>query len=58
MAIAKNSLRPFRRDRDGVMIYLRMEDWPEDVPLPDGSEVVEIGDGAAWPNWNIILLPR
>ena len=57
MAIIKNGYRPLRRDRDGVMIFLRMEDWPEDVPLPDGSEVMKTGDGAAWPNWNIIFEP-
>lgn len=54
MAIVKNGLHVFRRDEDGIMIYLRMEDWPEDIPLPDGTRVV---DERFWPNWNIVLNP-
>ena len=54
MVITKRP-RPLRRDHDGILFYLHMEDWPEDVPLPEGTEPLEIGDGAYWPYWNIIL---
>jgi len=52
-----NSWRPFRRDRHGITLFLRLEDWPDDVPLPEGTRVMEIGDGAFWPNWQIVLEP-
>ncbi len=50
-------LHPFRRKHDGVLIYLRLDEWPVDVPLPKESVVVETGDGPFCPYWRLILEP-
>lgn len=45
----------FRRRHDGVLIYLRLDEWPADVPQPKESVVVETGDGPFSPYWRLIL---
>jgi len=51
------SLREFRRRHNGILIYLRLDEWPLDVPLPAGTRVVETGDGPFDPYWRFVLEP-
>lgn len=54
------SLRPFQRLHNGMQIELRLNEWPADVPLPDGSTIVGIGENRETPvspNWRFILEP-
>ena len=53
--VAPNSLRPFQRMKNGVLIYLRLEDWPADVPLPENTTLVKTGAGPFQPYWDLIL---
>ncbi len=51
------SYREFRRRHNGVLIWLRLEEWPVDIPLPPGTRVVETGDGPFDPYWRFVLEP-
>jgi hypothetical protein len=53
--VATASLRPFRRTSDGILIHLRLEEWPADVPLPKGAKVVETGGGPFMPYWLLVF---
>ena len=55
--VLRNGMRPIQRDHNGLMIFLRMEDWPEDVPLPDGTTQMVTGAGPFPPYWRIFLEP-
>jgi hypothetical protein len=42
------------------MVYLNMEDWPIDVPLPENVDTFKTGkdsDEVHWPTWTIVLEP-
>lgn len=47
--------RKFRRFWDGILIWLRLEEWPSDVPLPAGTRVTQTGDGPFEPYWHFVL---
>jgi hypothetical protein len=51
------SYREFRRKQDGLLIWLRLEEWPLDVPLPTGTQVAKTGDGPFDPCWRFVLEP-
>jgi len=51
------NLREFRRRHNGLLIYLRLDEWPVDIPLPAGTRVVETGDGQFDPYWRFVLEP-
>lgn len=55
--VAKNGLRPFRRDNNGLFIHLRLDEWPKDVPLQKDSEVVSTGAGPFMPYWHLVFEP-
>lgn len=57
MALIRHGYRPFSRKRDRITIFLQMEDWPEDVPLPEGVGIMETGDGPLPPSWTIYFKP-
>ena len=53
-------MRPFLRNHDGLQITLRLEDWPGDMPLPDDTAIVGIGENhelLVLPYWKFILEP-
>ncbi len=52
-----SSYRQFRRFWDGILIWLRFEEWPSDVPLPAGTRVAKTGDGPFEPYWRFVLEP-
>jgi len=52
-----NGFRPFQRMHNGVLIYLQLDEWPADVPLPRGSTLVETGEGPFHPYWDLVLEP-
>jgi len=56
--VGQINLRPFRRKHDGVLIYLRLDEWPTDVPLPAEPAVVETGDGPFMPYWRLVFEPE
>lgn len=56
--VTKNGLRPFQRMHDGVLIYLSLDEWPSDVPLPGGRALVETGEGPFCPYWYLVLKPQ
>lgn len=37
--VTADSLRPFQRMHNGVLIYLQLDEWVEDVPLPRDSTI-------------------
>jgi hypothetical protein len=56
MGVLVNS-REFRRRYNGLLIYLHLEEWPSDIPLPTGTRVVETGDGPFDPYWRFVFEP-
>jgi len=55
--VLETGMRPIRRDHNGLMIFLCREDWPEDVPLPDGTAQMVTGAGPFPLSWKIVLDP-
>ena len=51
------SYREFRRRQNGLLIWLRLEEWPKDIPLAPGTRVAETGEGPFDPYWRIVLEP-
>ncbi len=51
------NLREFRRRYNGLLIYLHLEEWPSDVPLPAGTRVAETGEGPFDPYWRFVFEP-
>jgi len=54
------SLQPFARHGNEIRIYLTLEQWPPDVPLPPNTALVGIGENhetLAKPSWDITLEP-
>lgn len=56
MGIA-NWPRPLVRGHKGLTFFFYMEDWPEDVPLPDGTKEVVTGAGPFHPYMRVFLEP-
>ena len=53
-----DGFRPFERMHDGILIRLRLEDWPSEVPVPKGSAIVGIGENhteLVYPYWRFVL---
>lgn len=57
MVVLVNS-REFRRRYNGLLIYLHLEEWPSDVPLPAGTQVAETGEGPFDPYWRFVFEPN
>ena len=55
MVVKTNGSRPFQRTHNGVLIYLQLDDWPADMPLPGGVTLGETGEGPFYPYWDLIL---
>jgi len=51
-------LRPFHRMHDGILIHITLDEWPADVPLPEGIKLLETDDGVVHPFWRIVLEPN
>lgn len=47
--------RNFKRSSKSIAIFLEFDEWPEDVPLPAGSTIVEVGAVRYEPVWEISL---
>jgi hypothetical protein len=53
--VMTNSIRPFIRVQDGILRHLNLDDWPIDVPLPDGVKMVQL-DGESFQPYQKIYL--
>jgi hypothetical protein len=51
-------VREFLRRHNGLLIYLRRDDWPADIPLPTGTRWAETGAGPFDPYWRIVVEPN
>jgi len=49
--------RTFQRLHNGILIYLSIDQWPQDIPLPEGTGIIELGDGPFRPYRDFILKP-
>ncbi len=52
------NLRPSQRLYNGIQIRLRLEDWPDTLPLRAGSTIVGIGENhqeLVYPIWRFVL---
>jgi|GEM_PF-5180295 len=50
--------RPFFRSQNSLRLYLNLEEWPADVPLPPQTAIVGIGENhqtLILPYWEFIL---
>ncbi len=55
------SLRRFNRHTDGITIFLRLDEWPADVPLPPQTDVLRVGENhelPLYPQWRFVLEPE
>ena len=55
MVVKANGFRSIQRTHRGVLIYLQLNDWPTDVPLPQGVMLGETGEGPFSPYCDLIL---
>ena len=55
--VMTNSLRPIVRGYNQIKFHLRMEDWPQDIPLPEGAISVEMDGKPLWPYQVVYLEP-
>lgn len=53
--VITNSLRPIVRGDNHIKFHLRTEDWPQDIPLPEGAVSVELDGKSLWP-YQVIYL--
>ena len=54
------SPRPIKRRRDELLIFLHPDEWASDVPLPEGSTIVHLGENHEipfHPQWHFFLQP-
>ncbi|MBI4672646.1 MAG: hypothetical protein HY741_13385 [Chloroflexi bacterium] len=55
------SPRAVKRRGDELLIFLHPDEWANDVPLPEGSVIVEMGENDEipfFPQWHFALRPK